>query len=215
MTTPPSSPFGKWLDRLDEPVRSLVLARGRRARFQAGQWIYGQGDEPTGLVIVLEGLLRIEAAVGDRLALIGTARAGEVLGQSRRRGGGPRLVTARAGRDSHVLMLSDAVLEAIGVAHPEVWRSVNLVVYSQLDASIQALAQVLALKPRARIAARLLAFSDTGVAPLTQADLAELCGLSRKTTSGHLGALERAGAIACGYGEIVITNLELLERLAL
>lgn len=93
-------------------------------------------------------------------------------------------------------------------------RAVSELVYGQLDASVHALAQMLALPPRARVAARLLPFATEGVAPLAQADLAELCGLSRKATNAHLAALEATGAIARAYGCIRILAPAVLERAA-
>ena len=42
--------------------------------------------------------------------------------------------------------------------------------------------------------------------PLSQADLAEMCGLSRKVVNGHLAALDAAGWIERCYGEIHIRN---------
>ena len=85
--------------------------------------------------------------------------------------------------------------------------------YGQLDASVHGLAQMLALPPRARIAARLMAFADSGVAPLTQADLAELCGLSRKAVSAHLATFERSGTIARAYGKVQLLDVAALARL--
>ena len=109
--------------------------------------------------------------------------------------------------------LGDLALERIGGEHPALWRAVSELVYGQLDASVHGLAQMLALPPRARIAARLMAFADSGVAPLTQADLAELCGLSRKAVSAHLAALERSGTIARAYGKVQLLDVAALARL--
>ena len=196
-------------------MRAALAAAARHRRLAAGQWVYGEGDETTGLVLILHGLLRLEASVGARHnVLVGVARAGSALGQAQRQGGGPRIVTARAGPASEVVTIADAALDHIGATVPQLWRAVSERVYVQLDASVHGLAQMLALPPRARIAARLLPFADDGVAPLAQADLAEMCGLSRKATHAHLIAIEAAGAIRRGYGAVHIRDASRLAWIA-
>jgi CRP-like cAMP-binding protein len=203
----------RWFARQPAGVQQALADAGRLVSLAPGQWVYGEGDDTTGIVLVLDGMLRLEAAVGERIVLVGVALAGGAVGQSQRRGGGPRIVTARAGPASRVLTVSDAALERIGAGLPSIWRGVSELVYGQLDASVHGLAQMLALPPRARIAARLLAFVEHGEVPLAQADLAELCGLSRKAANGHLAALEAAGAISRGYGRILLRDTALLARL--
>lgn len=204
----------RWFARQPRAVQHALGAAGRRVALAPGQWVYGEGDDTTGVVMVLEGMLRLEATVGARTVLVGVARAGGAFGQSQRRGGGPRIVTARAGPSSRVVTVGDAALERIGAELPQIWQAVSELVYAQLDASVHGLAQMLALPPRARIAARLLLFADEGCAPLSQSDLAEWCGLSRKTANAHLAALEQAGAIVRGYGTIALSDVALLTRLA-
>lgn len=198
--------LNRWFARQPPELQIALAGAGRAISLAPGQWVYGEGDDATGLVMVLDGLLRLEAAVGERVVLVGVARAGGSFGQSHRRGGGPRIVTARAGPASRVVTVSDAALERIGADLPTVWQAVSELVYAQLDASVHGLAQMLALPPRARIAARLMLFADTRIVPLAQSDIAELCGLSRKAANAHLAALEAAGAIVRGYGSIRIID---------
>ena len=202
----------RWFARQPGTLRDRLAAAGRLRALGAGQWVYGEGDDATGLVMVLSGMLRLEAMVDDRTILVGVAQAGGAFGQSQRHGGGPRIVTARAGPPSRVFTVSDAALARVGAEEPLLWQSVSTLVYAQLDASVHSLAQMLALPPRARIARRLLPFAAVGEAPLSQSDLAELCGLSRKAVNAHLAALERAGAIGRGYGHVRVIDAALLER---
>lgn len=206
---------GIWFAHLPPPLRAALLRAGRVVRLDAGQWVYGEGDEETGVLLVLEGALRIEASVGaERDVLVNLAPAGSAFGQSRRGGGGPRIATARAAGASTVLLIPDAALQRIADDHPALWRAVSELVYGQLDTMVRLAAQLLALGPRGRIAARLLAFGAAGEVMLSQSDLAEMCGLSRKATNEHLAALERIGAIERGYGRIAIIDAAVLRRLA-
>ena len=201
---------GAWFAHLSPPLRAALLRAGRVVRLDAGQWVYGEGDEETGVVLVLDGSLRIEA---ERDVLVNLAPAGAAFGQSRRGGGGPRIVTARAAGRATVMLIADSALERIAAEQPLLWRAVSELVYGQLDAMVHLAAQLLALGPRGRIAARLLAFGGEGGAALGQADLAEMCGLSRKSVNAHLAALERRGAIARGYGRIAILDAGALRIL--
>lgn len=204
----------RWFARQPHQVQQALATAGRGVTLSPGQWIYGEGDETTGLVVVSEGMLRLEAAVGERTTLVGVAVAGGAFGQSQRRGGGPRIVTARAGPASRVVTISDAVLERIGAELPMLWQAVSELVYAQLDATVHGLAQMLALPPRGRIAARLNLFAERGDVPLCQSDLAELCGLSRKSTNAHLAALESAGIILRDYRSIRLLDIEQLASLS-
>ena len=142
---------------------------------------------------MLSGALRLEATAGDRDVLVDVARAVTVFGQSARRGGGPRIVTARAGPASEVMLVSDHALERIAADLPDLWRGVSALVYAQLDASVHRMAQMLVLPPRARVLARVRSLARGGVARVSQADLAELTGLSRKTVNEHLGGAGGGG----------------------
>jgi CRP-like cAMP-binding protein len=203
----------RWFARQSSELQVVLAGAGRAIALSPGQWVYGEGDEATGLVMVIDGLLRLEASVGDRTVLVGVARAGGSFGQSQPRGAGPRIVTARAGPASRVVTVSDAALERIATDLPSVWQAVSELVYAQLDASVHGLAQMLALPPRARIAARLMQFAGERVAPLAQSDVAELCGLSRKAANAHLAALEALGAIIRGYGSIRLLDCALLANI--
>lgn len=178
-----------------------------------GQWVYSQGDEGTGLCAVLDGTLRLEVATGgERDVLIGLAQAGTMLGQARRYGGGPRIITVRASGAARVWLVSDEALAALAAEAPELWRAVGELVYAQLEAATRLSAHLLVQTPRQRVVARLLQFADNGVVTVSQADLAEMCGLSRKTANAHLAALEANGAITRGYRAIVVRDAGMLRR---
>ncbi|WP_255326508.1 helix-turn-helix domain-containing protein [Sphingobium sp. EM0848] len=84
-------------------------------------------------------------------------------------------------------------------------------------------AEVISLRPRERIAARLIAAagghheSIPGPAPiirLSQELLGEMIGVTRKTINVHLSAFERDGLIEVGYGQITICDMEGLRLVA-
>ena len=196
-----------WFTHQPAPLRAAMLVQMRRVSLAAGQTAYLEGDEDTGLWIVLDGLLRLELPVGDdRAALIGFMASGSVFGRSRSGGAATRIVSARAARPTQALLLSDRAMERIATDHPHMWRALSEAVHGQLDTALVALAQQLTLGPQARIAERLRQMGQTGAVTLSQSDLAELTGLSRKAVNAHLAQLETRGLIARGYRRIAITD---------
>lgn len=205
-----------WYQRQPAALRAAIVREGRVVSLDAGQTAYLQGDEDTGLWIVLTGELRLHMSAGeDRSALFATAEPGALFGRSRVGGADARIVTAIASEASRALMLSDRAIERIAADQPLMWRALADALHSQLDGMLAALGQMLLLPPRARIAARLLAQGRTNPqVMLSQNDVAEMCGLSRKSVNGHLAAMERAGLIERGYMAIRIHNPAGLRRMA-
>lgn len=207
---------GRWFVGLDPTLAEALVAAGRVRALDEGQWIYSEGDEEPGLCLVVDGVLRLEASAGrDRGVLIALVGRGQAIGQSRRFGGGRRIVTARAQRASHVLVVPDMALPRIADRAPGAWAAVIALLYDQLDAAVHAAALNLCLTPRQRIAARLAQLADNeGVVAATQADVAEMCGLSRKSASGHILALAEREWVVPLYRSVLVTNLPALRSFA-
>ena len=207
---------GRWFAALDPGLAAALVAAGRVVALDAGQWIYSEGDEEPGLCLVIDGVLRLEASVGpDRDVLLGLAGPGQAIGQSRRFGGGRRIVTARAQRAAHVLLVPDAALPGIAAREPGAWAGIVSLLYEQLDAAVHGAALNLVLRPRQLIAARLAQLADASdEVAATQADVAEMCGLSRKSASGHILALAKRGWVEPGYGSLVVKDVAALRAFA-
>ncbi|MEO5492709.1 MAG: Crp/Fnr family transcriptional regulator [Sphingomonas sp.] len=207
---------GRWFAGLDATLAEALVAAGRARALDEGQWIYSEGDEEPGLCLVIDGVLRLEVSAGaDRGVLLGLVGSGQAIGQSRRFGGGRRIVTARAQRASHVLLVPDIALPRIADRAPGAWAAVIALLYDQLDSAVHAAALNLCLTPRQRIAARLAQLCDAeGVVAATQADVAEMCGLSRKSASGHILALAEREWMVPLYRSVLVTNVAALRSFA-
>jgi len=204
-----------WFAGQPPALRAALLRAGRLSRRGAGEWLHGEGDEETGVLAVVDGGLKLYSqAPGGREVLFGLLPAGTVIGQSAAFGGGPRLVTAIAARPSTVFTLSDRALRQVAASQPGLWEALSALVYGQLRNATQGLAEVLALKPRERMIARLLQFvRPDGAVRISQADLAELIGVTRKAVNGWLGELEGRGLVVRRYGVIAVLDRAGLERM--
>src|SRR6516225_550310 len=100
-----------WLHGHGVDLVEPLLAHGRLVSFEAGQWTHAEGDEETGILVVIRGLVYVLCkAPGDREVLIGPTAPGGAIGQTTRFGGGPRLVTVQCMNDSLILLAPDRVL---------------------------------------------------------------------------------------------------------
>lgn len=211
-----------WLRDHGPELAHAFLVHGRLVRLATGEWAQAEGDDDTGLLVVIEGGVQILCqAPGDREVLVGYGGPGVALGQTMRFGGGPRLATVLCAEPSLLLKLPDSALTRIAAERPEVWRAVAAVVFLQLRGALVMAAESVALPPRQRIASRLLLLSRAigqGGAAATvrigQQSLGELLGLTRKTVNGYLRAFEDAGLVRLGYGEIELIDPVGLRRAA-
>lgn len=201
-------------------VRQLV-AEGRLVRLNVGEWAQAEGDDRNGLFVVIDGSLHsFCAAPGGRAVMIGVVGAGAVLGHATRYSGGPRLVTAVCVEPSLLLEVSEASLERVAIQFPEVWRAIAGFAYANTRRSLQMAAEVISLKPRQRIAARLLAAIDGGnlgetpTLRVSQELLGEMLGLTRKTVNSHLSSFEKIGLVRASYGQVTILNVDGLRSVA-
>jgi CRP-like cAMP-binding protein len=204
-----------WLEGRGELIAPL-LAHGRIVRLAAGQWAQAEGDEATGVLVVLSGAVQsLCKAPGDREVIIGLAGPGAALGQTVRFGGGPRLVTAICQEESELLIVSDRALTRIATEAPTLWEAVAALIYRQMRELVLRLAEMTALPPRQRLAARLEAMARRGgPVRVTQQALGEMVGLTRKTVNAHLAEFETEGLVRRTYGGVEVLDAARLRRVA-
>lgn len=210
-----------WLQGYPDDLVHRLVGEGRLVRLNVGEWAQAEGDDRTGLSVVISGLLHSYcAAPGDREVLIGLIGPGSVIGHATRYSGGPRLVTAVCVEASTFLELSEEALDRIGAQAPHIWQAMAGFAYAHMRSAVRMAAEVIALRPRERIAARLLAFhdhvrtTDRHIIKVSQELLGEMMGLTRKTINHHLSNFEAAGLIEVGYGKIALTDIAGLKRIA-
>jgi CRP/FNR family transcriptional regulator, cyclic AMP receptor protein len=211
----------RWLHDHGADLVEPLLTHGRLVSFQPGTWTHAEGDEDTGLLIVIRGSVHILCkAPGERQVLLGPIRAGGAMGQTSRFGGGPRLVTVQCVENSLILLASDRALAQIATTRPQIWEAVAALAYQLTRDLVQLLAEAIALPPRQRIAARMVRLAreeDEGGKPvlcLSQEVLAEMVGLTRKTVNGYFAEFERKGLIRRTYASTILLDPSGLRRIA-
>lgn len=210
-----------WLKQYPVELAERLIAEGRLMHLNVGEWAQAEGDTRNGLFVVIDGLLHSYcAAPGDRVVMIGFAEPGSVLGHATRYSGGPRLVTAICVEPSILLEISESALDRVAVHSPDIWRAIAGFAYAHMRSALRMAAEVISLRPRERIAARLLATAkhdhvcQAPVINISQEMLGETIGVTRKTVNFHLSAFERAGLIRVSYGRIELCDVIGLQVIA-
>lgn len=211
----------EWLKGYPSELAESLVAEGQLVHLNIGEWAQAEGDERNGLFVVIDGLLHsYYAPLGDRVIMVGFAEPGSVIGHATRYSGGPRLVTAVCAEPSIMLEVSESALDRVAVQSPDIWRAIAAFAYNNMRSALRLAAEVISLRPRERIAARLLAIAkddqndELPVIKVSQELLGEMIGVTRKTVNQHLSAFERNGLVRVGYGRIELLDLTGLKVIA-
>jgi len=211
----------EWLGGEPAALIEALLNHGRLLHLNGGEWAQTEGDEHRGLVVVIRGVVHVSCqAAGNRNVLIGHCEAGAVLGHATRFSGGPRLVTAVCAEPSVLLAVSERGLEEVAAHWPTLWRALAASAYSYTRRTVRALAELIALPPRQRLASRLLIMGATTghegepVVRLSQQAIGEMIGVTRKTVNAHLAAFERDRLITARYNRIILRDIQGLRCVA-
>lgn len=224
-TQPATSPLtvlagNRWFAALSPPLQTALIDAAVIRAVPRGRWIYGSGDVPRGLYAVLEGTALVYVALPHAEdVLVHATGTGEIFGHAAQIARAPRLATVLAARPSTFLFLSERALAGIAERHPELWQHLTRLLYEQLGEALMLLAQTLSQPVPSRLATRLLQLSRSGPghdAPigLSQSQLAELLGVSRKAINQWLTAWARQHIIALRYRQITVLDVERLRILA-
>ena len=201
-------------------VREL-LAAARRRRFDRHEVVFHEGDPGDSMHLIDSGrvALRVTTPLGDTvtLRLLGP---GAVFGELALLDAAPRNATVVALERTATLALHRDHFDQLRREHPEIDRIlIHSLVNEVRRLSIQLLEALYVPVPR-RVElrlddlVRLYGRDQPGPVdiPLTQEDLAELCGASRTTVNKVLRGLEDDGLVTVSRGHILITEPGRLQR---
>jgi thioredoxin reductase (NADPH) len=126
MTTPsqPSIPIfetrrAQVMPRLDERQLADLMRYGERRRYAAGEILFSQGERHVGMFVVLAGRIDIVRDTIDGEELLVTYEAGAFSGEVGLLAGRASIARGRAREDCEVLVVDEASLHRVVVAHAE------------------------------------------------------------------------------------------------
>lgn len=204
-----------WLSRQPEPFRADVLKHCTLRHFDAGETLYGVGDDATGVYGLVEGAIGLSLANGN----VGTIRtAGYWIGETAAFRGAPRIVTLEAIVPSYAFYLPLAEFERL-IKNAEYCRYFALLVIEHIEEALSIITDLMASDPMVRVSGRLVTLgraqsSGSRTLPVTQAELASMCGLARPTVNKVIKVLAKSGVLESHYGRLTIVDPARLEKLA-
>jgi len=202
---------------LDAQTRAELSPHLRRERYERGQTILIEGDEPSALYFVEQGLARlVQLSPQGRVFVLGYAGPGDCLNLPCALAAQPIIATAEAVVDTRLAVLASERWRAALDRNPALCRAVVQQLTEQLRATSQ-LVRELALHP---VSARLARFILENMADAdpearwTQESIAASIGSVRDVVGRALRGLIEEGVLSKTRGHLVIKDRQALERIA-
>ena len=190
--------------------RLSALARGAR--------IYAIGDPADYFCVIESGLIKLTSRLEDnRQVIAGLLGPGDVLGERAVLYDGARDSTADVVREATLLKVPVAEFRAYCRRNPDVWLWLAGLLAQRIDQIRRRMELVSFFRVEQRLLYSLADLADhlgSIDIPLSQADLANLVGATRETTSSMLNALEKRGLLQLGRRHVVVPSPESLRLAA-
>lgn len=202
-----------------ERVAQVAVPR----RFAAGQVVFYEGDESDTCYVVRSGRARATRRHTDgRTIALATFGPGDIFGELAMFDCERRSATVEAVQDTDALAILGADMRRLLREHPDISVKLLAALGRRLREANERLVRQSFQTVQSRVATVLAQLAAGAIAQgsapqdvrivSTQAELAQLAGSSRESTSRFLAVLERAGIITQGRGRLVIHDPEALQR---
>jgi CRP-like cAMP-binding protein len=203
---------------LPEIDARAVLAASRRRKYRRNEPICREGEPGDTLHLIDKGHVAVRATTpqGDTatMRVLGT---GSLFGEIAVLEDVPRSATIVALDSVETLSLHRDVIEQLRSQHPSIDRMLMSAALAEVRRLTRALTEALYTpvpKRLTRSLSELLAVFDDGVVPLTQDDIAGMCGTTRQTANEVLQTLVADGIIELSRGRITVVDPDRLARAA-
>jgi CRP/FNR family transcriptional regulator, cyclic AMP receptor protein len=197
-----------------------ALALTRRRKFARGEIVFHEGDPGDTLHLIESGhvAVRVSTPYGET-ATLRVLGPGDQFGELALVAPAPRSATVVALDPVETLSLHEDHMVRLRLAHPEIDRLLLETVVREVRRLSAALLETMYVPVPQRLSRRLVELADLYPAddqgrtaiPLTQDDLAGLCGTTRPTVNQLLGRLSERGLIEVARGRVVITDVVALR----
>jgi CRP-like cAMP-binding protein len=195
----------------------------QQRRYNKGEVIFHQGDVGTALFIVRKGevSIRLSSAEGKEVILALLSRS-DAFGELALLDGEPRSTDAVALEETHLLSLHQEDFRRFLAERPQVAMGLLAVLSRMVRRVTQLVHDSAFLDARARLARTLLDLARTQGQPAaeggilipkrTQAELANLCGVTRESANKWLRFYIREGLLTYENGQLTIVDPERLRH---
>lgn len=199
---------------LDDRAIIDVERRMQMCHYRPGEYITYEGEQPSGLFIVLRGRVRLSCTAADgREQVLGMIVSGEHFNAVPLFDERPNPTTARAMSTVCCLLLPrDALMEAIS-RHPDLALALLRDMAGQLRELVVLVEDFAFRSVRERLARHLLQESEEGAAELTHQELAHRTGTVREIASRALRQLAQEGLVRLERGRVIVLDRERLAQL--
>jgi CRP/FNR family transcriptional activator FtrB len=205
------------LTSLPAAVRERLLESSHVERFAPRDEIFGDGEAPQHLHIVLSGIVDLAAAYRNNECSALMLAAGDVFMPAAALYSEPYLVSARALTACRILMLDARLVRHEARSCVELARGLARVLAGQWRVALKIILDLKCRSPSQRLAAFLLRLHDAaqqGSAaelPFSKRQLASRIGMQPETLSRTLQTLAANGLYLRGR-EIIVTNRAAIEE---
>ncbi len=195
-----------------------IAAQAEIRKFNRGNVLFTEGDEPTELFVVTQGRIAIaNKSIDGRESVVALMEPGDLFGEMPLFDQQQRSAEARALERSEAIAVPYAPLRSLYSRQPDLLWSVVKMLANRLRSTDEALADSVFLDVTGRTAKRLLELSgdaDEFALPVTQEELAGMVGASRERVNKAIASFVRLGWIEQGDRRYRITDREQLTRRA-
>jgi CRP/FNR family transcriptional regulator, cyclic AMP receptor protein len=215
----------KWVlfDGLAVEQTRAVLGLARRRKFSRGEVVFHEGDPGDTLHLIDRGhvAVRVTTPLGD-MATLRIIGPGEYFGELALVSPAPRSATITALEPTETLVLHRDQINRIRLEHPDVEQALLDLVVGEVRRLSAALLDAMYAPVPLRLARQLVGLARSYqadaqgrvVIPLTQDDLASLCGTTRPTINQLIGKLTDNKLLEVARGRVIVTDLPGLARKA-
>lgn len=206
-----------WLSRRPAAFREALSSRCRIRRYGPQEAVYREGDPSHSMMGLVEGRWFVRVPPADIAITIG--QPGFWIGEAGIFRGVERAASVISATPSIGLHLPPTAFEELA-ANPEYCRHFAANTAESLAQAIAVIGNLSQPRSDVRVARRLVSLAvftnshNDNVIPLSQADLAELCNLSRSSLVTILQDLAGLGLISLQYRRIIINDVTALTDYA-
>ena len=216
--------MAEFLSVLSDDERDAFLAAGRVRHLAKGEVIFHEGDDPGGVVAVVEGTVKVSLiGTGGREVLLKFAGPGELVGEMAAVTSRPRTANVTAVNEVEAIFVRAADFRRLALEHPRIAELIFENVAALLAEADRQRIDFATRDVTARIAGRLVELAETSGAaedhgvritlPLSQDELAAWSGASREAVARSLHLLRELGWIETRRREIRVLDVEALRGL--